>query len=437
MSVPTDNLYDFVHQVTEKRHWLVYFWPWGERDLACGHWYPHNFDIITDPVKGIPQSHIVATKFFPWSTIQQHPVLVKNFQSVLFCHDQEPLNWDHYLDASPYQQTLLQKVKKESGTDYPNQHIRLNIHNSWQKHWILLHSEINSRELEKYEQAGYKGAYWWSHALIARDWYRYAEHDPALDVDHPTQTFLIYCRDTTGSRSYRKDFLNLLDNDLLKHCQIGSIRSLPVSSNSSAEYDAFDFNSTAVSVVLETVVDRVHLTEKILRPIACGHPFILAAGAGSIKLLQHYGFHTFSPWIDESYDQESNIDRRLDMIVAEMKRLASHPNREHVMEQCRQIARYNQRRFFSAEFLDQITQELATNVKQAHANTDDLLDFDSYVQERRTKRKQNALGAPTPLQKELVSMARWARTHQGSFKQYKSHQGGLDNKSSTNGNDIE
>jgi hypothetical protein len=48
--------------------------------------------------------------------------------------------------------------------------------------------------------------------------------------------------------------------------------------------------------VAETVFDtRIHLTEKTLRPIACGHPFILAAGPGSLKYLQTYGFRTFSP----------------------------------------------------------------------------------------------------------------------------------------------
>jgi hypothetical protein len=44
------------------------------------------------------------------------------------------------------------------------------------------------------------------------------------------------------------------------------------------------------------------LTEKALRPIACGQPFILAATPGSLQYLRSYGFKTFSGYIDETYD---------------------------------------------------------------------------------------------------------------------------------------
>jgi len=435
MTVPTHNLYDFVHQVTEKRHWLVYFWPWGERDLSCGKWYHNNFEMIADPVRGIDYKNLVASKFFLWNTIKENTFLVRHLQSVLFCHDQEPLNWDHYLDSSPFQQTLINLKKDVNGFEYLEKHIRLNVLHNWQRHWILLHSEINSAELEKYQQNGYIGAYWWSHAVIARDWYRYAEHDPALKPQATQKTFLVYCRDTTGSRTYRQDFLNMLDSNLKFHCQIGSLSGRLATADASAEYDVVDFNTTGISVVLETVFDqRIHLTEKILRAIACGHPFILAAGPGSLKLLRHYGFKTFAPWINENYDQEIDPAKRLEMIVKEMQKISA--NSESIITQCREIAQYNQKRFFSADFLSQVQQELFTNVKLAHEKTLDCLDPTVWLEERRLKRKDKSLLPDGPVQKELLKLARWVRLNNGSFKQYQSHEHSLDNESSANGDNV-
>jgi hypothetical protein len=66
---------------------------------------------------------------------------------------------------------------------------------------------------------------------------------------------------------------------------ISQIKNNNFSSTASADYDYQDFINTQVSVVLETVFDesRIHLTEKTLRPIACGHPFLLAAGPNSAQ----------------------------------------------------------------------------------------------------------------------------------------------------------
>ena len=56
-----------------------------------------------------------------------------------------------------------------------NLNLRSTCTTSLQRSWILLHSEINSPELTRYENTEkFQGAYWWSHAVIARDWYRYA-----------------------------------------------------------------------------------------------------------------------------------------------------------------------------------------------------------------------------------------------------------------------
>ena len=112
------------------------------------------------------------------------------------------MNFDYYNDAnidfdSLPEKCLLPRIYMES-----NQNLRHCRPMSNQAKWILLHSEKNSAQVKKYiETDRFVDAYWWSHALLARDWYRYAEHD--LGINHcvtskKNKTFLIYSRDHTG-----------------------------------------------------------------------------------------------------------------------------------------------------------------------------------------------------------------------------------------------
>jgi hypothetical protein len=137
----------------------------------------------------------------------------------------------------------------------------------------------------------------------------------------------------------------------------------------SADYCADDFVSTDISIVLETVAadTKIHLTEKTLRPIACGHPFMLVAGPGSLEYLKSYGFKTFSPWINESYDQEQDIVKRMKKIAEEMKRIENldQEQKTHMLEQLKKIAAYNKIHFFSNKFFNQIQTELEENLNQA------------------------------------------------------------------------
>ena len=315
---------------------------------------------------------------------------------------------------------------------------------SWHTKWILLHSEKNSPELEKYESTGrYQGAFHWSHAIIAIDWYRYAQYDTALDtVIQNKKMFLIYARDCSGTRAYRKTFLSMLE-PIQKHCQIGSINESNVHSDASSTYNSLDLTSTDISVVLETVFadQRIHLTEKTLRPIACGHPFLLAAGPGSLEFVRSYGFQTFDPWIDESYDCIQDHDQRLQAINKEMQRLASLPlhQKAEVLMQCKAIAVANKKRFFSEEFIKQLTNELVTNVNDAYQANNYCSQTWAQLRKWKKKNRHSSLYCSENklLNSYLIPMARHLRTNAGSLEQYQSHEHSLDNESSANGNDVQ
>jgi len=104
--------------------------------------------------------------------------------------------------------------------------------------------------------------------------------------------------------------------------------------------DLVYFDSSYFSVVTETlfynldnrkldnlymhVVDTfpgVFFSEKIYKCLALRHPFVLLSTPGSLKELRKRGYKTFSPYIDESYDDITDDDTRLNTIVNEINRL--------------------------------------------------------------------------------------------------------------------
>ena len=263
---------------------------------------------------------------------------------------------------------------------------------------ILIHSELNSSQVKFYQDNGFATVHWWSHALIARDWYRYAEIDPNLGIDTtPSVLFNVYNRAWSGSREYRLKFADLvIESGLESQCRMifashdqgqywrqhefknqgflpkNDLELLPASQAQpwfSADYSAHDYQTAWWDVVLETVFDdfRIHLTEKILRPIACGKPFVLAAAPGSLAILKRYGFKTFGEIVDESYDLECDSLTRLQKIISVMEDIASWSSTQRINAQHKiyEITDHNKRRFFSEKFQADVLQELDENFAQA------------------------------------------------------------------------
>ena len=85
------------------------------------------------------------------------------------------------------------------------------------------------------------------------------------------------------------------------------------------------YSKTFFSVVTESIYDdlSVFLDEKIWKPIYNYHPFLMIGCPNSLVKLREFGFKTFSPWIDESYDLELNHGKRMGMVVNEIKKLCS------------------------------------------------------------------------------------------------------------------
>jgi len=381
MSVPLDRLYNFLYDIANRDDLLIYqFFPHGSRKLD-------HFQSIFD----------ITSKQYSWAKIMTMPCMIM--------HDQEPLMYHLYTkqDFKEYIKKYYKDCPESLADLVSTMHLRACVERTSNLYdqTLLCHSEQNSQDLELYQQHGFIGVYYWSHALLARDWYRYAESDPklAINFENITHDFLIYNRAWSGTREYRLSFAEMLaNNDLISCCktsfspvdgesqysqhkfvnpnlaiQRDDLHQLyPANTSeavSSADYANEDYASIAIEVVLETLFDdqRHHLTEKTLRPIACGRPFVLASTAGSLQYLKQYGFETFHGLIDESYDTILDPHERLSAIVQEMIRIRCLDpiEKKLLWTKLYKIAEYNKNLFFSIKWQDQIVREFKDNFDSA------------------------------------------------------------------------
>jgi hypothetical protein len=409
MNVPLNQIYNYLEGLVGANSTLIYrFDPPGSKKIGS-----------------LTGSKPVT---MPWSEYQRLIITIM--------HDQEPLNFDLYSESSIGSELFQWFRDHRNGQDawftptiyneICNRNLGFVYHGSttYDRN-ILVHSEKRSSELQKYSSIGLEPVYWWSHALIARDWYRYAEIDPLLSQlpNHYEYDFNVYNRAWSGTREYRLKFADLvIGQDLVKNCNITfnqfdnnvhyqnydlqrqafapdhDLTVLPsnfAGSTSSADYDCHDYSISWFDVVLETLFDdtRLHLTEKILRPIACGKPFLLAATHGSLQYLRDYGFLTFDGLIDESYDLIKDPVLRLQALVDTMKKISelSSTQKNSLNQSIKHITEHNKSRFFSREFFNQVTQEFAHNYQAARETCEHHNLGQTYISYRKVAKTVPAL----------------------------------------------
>jgi hypothetical protein len=101
-----------------------------------------------------------------------------------------------------------------------------------------------------------------------------------------------------------------------------------------------------LSLVVETKFfepDVGFLSEKIFKPIAYLHPFILVGPVKSLNTLRNLGYKTFHPFINEEYDMIEDPYQRLDAIEKEIDRICSlsHEQMRELVQNCLPIALFN------------------------------------------------------------------------------------------------
>jgi len=292
-----------------------------------------------------------AWYYYPWGTkdnfsAYEYDVLgQKPLHHVLFHFDQEPL-WSTDL-----------------GNGYLNGPVG-GIASSTKLCKILANSEHSAIKNEICCDRQMEDWYFFYHGFVALDWFRDGQY---IDIDRvPTKPFSSLSHIVNHQRAYRMvltaeliargltDFGDVsfhgtpemcraeLDDPYTKLSESDKStvekyllnRHLPMYIDTDQSHgnlsSHFGHNElrmwqrSLLHVVNETVFyePKQHLTEKIFKPIVAGRPFVLVSAPGNLAYLKSYGFKTFDKWIDESYDNETDSTKRLQMIAEEVSKIA-------------------------------------------------------------------------------------------------------------------
>jgi hypothetical protein len=161
-----------------------------------------------------------------------------------------------------------------------------------------------------------------------------------------------------------------LDRFLWSHTDIdGSTKQLPDDQditiwNTQRFFNPMWYDSTYYSVVAETSIvpceyQPVFVTEKIMKPMAFYHPYLVYGMPGILSYMRNQGFETFDNLFDETYDQEPIDHKRLLKIVDNVKNFNEQPYDALTLEKMK----HNHERFYDQDLIRQkIYQEIVVPI---------------------------------------------------------------------------
>jgi hypothetical protein len=128
----------------------------------------------------------------------------------------------------------------------------------------------------------------------------------------------------------------------------------PIRINGSYYYNSY------MSVIQETECSQYtnRFTEKTIKAIAVKHPFIIIGNKGALSLLKSHGFKTFEGFIDESYDEQNDLESKMSIIIKEMNKFSkfSHKQWLDFYKETENIRNYNYKLFYGRNFQEYLLQ---------------------------------------------------------------------------------
>ena len=347
----------------------------------------------------ISQPRLVYLHPFGTTEIENlESINIGGYGPIFFCYDQEPIipNFNRNLFSH------VRQYKDDSG--YP-------------RSTIVLNTEKNSQTKNNFlDEFGFEDCYYFFHAFAAADWYRgyqYCTDLTPIDQRKLKKKYISFNRITGGARMYRSILIaELAKNDLLKFGNVsyshicpeyGEVDNflqeenyiyqfnpgyldeikyvlknldvplridnvdLPYIPNNSQTLSAIpECMQSFMHVVTETCFfdNKLHLTEKIFKPIVCKQPFLLLGCNNNLDYLKSYGFKTFNQWWSENYDVVYDPITRLNEVVKVINQICSLSlnELEDMLHDMTPILEHNYKWFYSKEFLDLVWSELKTNL---------------------------------------------------------------------------
>jgi hypothetical protein len=218
-----------------------------------------------------------------------------------------------------------------------------------------------------------KKCYWCGEASWF--WWRMFDlyKDKKFDVDHSNKKYDFFYLNKYPRKHRIQLFkkiksAQLLDNSLYSFLSEGTKLNpeyeLPwVDANNYPTY-GFDrhiyeppYNYSAYNIVSETHDSGdTFITEKIWKPIIMQQIFVVHSKPHYLKTLRELGFQTFGSVFDESYDEETDSDKRIDKIVELCKFLKSKDPIE-MYKATKSIRQHNTEHFFKESAVKSVVNE--------------------------------------------------------------------------------
>lgn len=148
-----------------------------------------------------------------------------------------------------------------------------------------------------------------------------------VSVNSPGDPFNCVYKLEEDHEDIQKDFYNFCKSPFLPH-----------------------YRKSKLSVVMETVMveESYQLSEAIYKPIMTEHPFVVLGPVGYLDYMRSQGYETFNNSIDESYDMEQDINKRISMIANVCEDFLKKDIRKFYKDTAVLRAR-NRERFFSTK----------------------------------------------------------------------------------------
>jgi hypothetical protein len=315
---------------------------------------------------------------------------------ILICYDQEPLI------AGFNDRTFQHVLEYLNHDDQPV---------------ILLNTEPESQDKKiLLDRFGFRDCYSFFHVFAASDWYRGYRYNASITPPQKRtirKKYITFNRLTGGARMYRSMLIaELADAGILDQGHVSYSEVCPINGhyrnslsqasslynvdsnyarqcievldhikyplridttneiipNGSMTIGAIEQNmETFLHVVTETCYweKKLHLTEKVFKPIIAQQPFVLLAPRGCLAYLRRYGFQTFNRWWDESYDEIDNPIHRLQAVVSIIKKISSMSNDDlkNLLVEMNDVLEHNRRLLDSGDLLDAAWKELTDNLR--------------------------------------------------------------------------
>ena len=128
-------------------------------------------------------------------------------------------------------------------------------------------------------------------------------------------------------------------------------QKLTIDDNFSKFQSSYQFNETFLSSFLhiptESSIDTFVLSEKTAKPILCKLPFLTLGSVGYHRELKKLGFKLYDEIFDYSFDQEDDIDKRIELIVGNIKFVVENKNNlNDLYEKVKDKLQYNRNHAF-------------------------------------------------------------------------------------------